>query len=167
VVWGAVADRAGKKRPGAKLHVTALICVASAGVLALGFGAAHIGLALSQQTQFALFMLGGFLMTCSVGVVAAVVIDVIHPGIRATGASVLSLFQNLLGLAAGPFIAGLLSDAWTLERALIAMPLFALLAAWFFMVASRSYGEDLKLACEPAGDVVESAPVSAPQGAPA
>ena len=45
-------------------------------------------------------------------------IDVIHPGVRVTGASVLALFQNLFGLAAGPFIAGVLSDAWGLEPAL-------------------------------------------------
>ena len=50
-------------------------------------------------------------MTCSVGPVSAIVIDVIHPGVRATGSSVLALFQNLFGLAAGPFIAGVLSDA--------------------------------------------------------
>ena len=53
-------------------------------------------------------------MTCTVGPVSAIVIDVIHPGVRATGASVLALFQNLFGLAAGPFIAGVLSDAWGL-----------------------------------------------------
>ena len=45
-------------------------------------------------------------MTCTVGPVSAIVIDVIHPGVRATGSSVLALFQNLFGLAAGPFIAG-------------------------------------------------------------
>jgi hypothetical protein len=36
--------------------------------------------------------------------------------VRATGASVLALFQNLLGLAAGPLIAGMLSDAYGLPR---------------------------------------------------
>ncbi|MBB3175852.1 MFS transporter [Variovorax sp. Sphag1AA] len=167
VVWGAVADRAGKKRPAAKLQVTAVVCIASAAVLALGFGAEHVGLVLSKQAQFALLAFGGFLMTCSVGVVAAVVIDVIHPGIRATGASVLSLFQNLLGLAMGPLVAGFLSDAWSLEHALIAMPVFGLLAAGAFMRASRSYGEDLQRACETAETEPESAPAGAPRSVPA
>ena len=106
-------------------------------------------------------------MTCTVGVVAAVVIDVIHPGIRATGASVMSLFQNLLGLAAGPFIAGMLSDAWSLEHALTAMPLFALLAAWGFMVASRSYEHDLQRAGESVDVEAESASAGAPRSMPA
>jgi len=167
VVWGAVADRAGRRRPAAKLHVAAMVCVASAAVLALAFGAAHIGIVLSAQAQFGMLALGGFLMTCTVGVVAAVVIDVVHPGIRATGASVLSLFQNLLGLAAGPFIAGLLSDAWTLQHALVAMPVFGLLAAWAFVIASRSYETDLRVVAETVQAEANSALLGAPRGVPA
>jgi MFS family permease len=86
--------------------------------------------------------LGGFLMTCSVGPVSAIVVEVVHPGVRATGLSVLALFQNLLGLAAGPFIAGALSDAIGLPQALLVMPFFGFAAAAFFLVASRSYEAD-------------------------
>jgi MFS family permease len=95
--------------------------------------------------------------------VSAIVIDVIHPGIRATGASVLSLFQNLFGLAAGPFIAGALSDAWGLEHALAFTPLFSVLAALALLVASRSYEGDLQRLREPAPEA--AAPVEAPREA--
>ena len=44
--------------------------------------------------------------------------------------------------AAGPFIAGWVSDAWSLETALTVMPAFGLLAAGLFMITSRCY--DLK-----------------------
>ena len=81
-------------------------------------------------------------MTCTVGPVSAIVIDVIHPGVRATGSSVLSLFQNLFGLAIGPFIAGVLSDAWGLESALTVIPFFGALAAIAFLMAERSYETD-------------------------
>ena len=81
-------------------------------------------------------------MTCTVGPVSAIVIDVVHPGVRATGCSVLSLFQNLLGLALGPVIAGALSDAWGIESALTVIPAFGVLAAIAFMVAARSYETD-------------------------
>jgi MFS transporter, Spinster family, sphingosine-1-phosphate transporter len=144
VLWGAVIDRAGRRRPRAKLQAMALLCIASLLVLVFAFGAPHFGLSLTKQAEFMLIVLGGFLMTCTVGPVSAVVIDVIHPGIRATGASVLALFQNLFGLAAGPFIAGILSDMWTLQQALTAMPLFAVLAALAFLRASRSYEPDLQ-----------------------
>ena len=92
---------------------------------------------------------GGFVMTCTVGPVAAVVIDVIHPGVRATGSAVLALFQNLFGLAAGPFIAGLLSDAQGLPFALTVMPLFSILAAAAFLRAARTYEADAARAADP------------------
>jgi MFS family permease len=149
VVWGSVVDRAGARRPHAKLITMALLCIASLVVLATAFGEAQLQLGLSQQSQFALIALGGFLMTCTVGPVAAIAIDVIHPGVRATGASVLALCQNLFGLAAGPFIAGVLSDRFGLEFALTVMPVFAVVAAAAFACAARSYETDTKRAAEP------------------
>jgi MFS family permease len=144
VVWGAVVDRAGRKRPGIKLRVVALLCLATLAILGFAFGAPRLGVAMAESTQFALILLGGFLMTCTVGPAAAVVIDVTHPGVRSTGASVLSLFQNLFGLAVGPFVAGALSDALGLETALAITPLFALLAAGAMLMASRTYADDMQ-----------------------
>ncbi len=144
VVWGTVADRAGRDHPALKLRVVALVCLATMLVLGFAFGAPLLGLALEPTTQFALILLGGFLMTCTVGPAAAVVIDVTHPGVRSTGASVLSLFQNLFGLAVGPFVAGALSDALGLETALAITPLFSLLAAAAMLVASRTYPDDMQ-----------------------
>jgi MFS family permease len=142
VVWGAVVDRAGMRRSRTKFTVLALLCLATLAALVFAFGAPQFGLGLSPPTQFALIALGGFLMTCTVGPVSAIVIDVVHPGVRATGCSVLALFQNLFGLAIGPFIAGVLSDAWGLESALTVIPLFGALAAIAFLVAERSYDAD-------------------------
>ncbi|HET8745898.1 MAG TPA: MFS transporter [Ramlibacter sp.] len=151
VVWGAVADRAGKRRPGARLHVMALLCLVSLAVLSTAFGA---GAAFGAQAQFALIAAGSFVMTCTVGPVSAIVIDVIHPGVRATGSSVLALFQNLFGLALGPVLAGFASDAWGLEAALAWMPCFALLAAAAFLTAARTYAADMGRAAEvPAADL--------------
>jgi hypothetical protein len=70
------------------------------------------------------------------------VIDVIHPGIRSTGASVLSLFQNLFGLAVGPFLAGSLSDSIGLETALTLTPLSCIIAIGSFLIARRSYAHE-------------------------
>jgi predicted MFS family arabinose efflux permease len=107
IVWGAVVDRAGARRPRAKFAALALLCVATLAILASAFGAPLFGIALSAPAQ-----------------------------------SVLALFQNLLGLAIGPFIAGLLSDAWGLQPALTAMPAFGVLAAVSFLIAGRSYEAD-------------------------
>ena len=148
VVCGAVVDRAGKSRPRAKFTALASLCIATLVILMLAFEPRLLGLSLSPGLQFALIVLGGFIMTCTVGPTAAIVIDVVHPGVRATGCSVLALFQNLFGLALGPFIAGLFSDAWGLELALAIMPLFSAIAAASFVIAADSYESEKQRANE-------------------
>ena len=116
--------------------------ILTAAVLVLAFGGKHWGLELTRASRFSLIVLGGFLATCTVGPAAAIVIGAIHPGVRSTGASVLSLFQNLFGLAAGPFIAGALSDAVGLEMALTLTPIGCIVAALSFLAARRTYAAE-------------------------
>lgn len=142
MVWGMVVDRAGGRQTRRKLYVMAALCVLTMLILGPTFAATDTGLA--GGTQLVLIALGGFVMTCTVGPVAAIVMDVTHPGLRATGASILSLFQNLLGLAAGPVIAGSLSDAFGLTMALAAVPVFSAIAAVLFLVASQTYEADIQ-----------------------
>ena len=160
VAWGAAVDRVGLLRPQAKFAALALLCIATLVVLMLGFGAPLLGLSLSAGTQFALIVFGGFLMTCTVGPTAAIVIDVVHPGVRATGCSILALFQNLFGLALGPFIAGLFSDAWGLEWALTAMPLFSVVAAASFVIAGGSYESEKQRANESSAHIAQASSVA-------
>ena len=143
VVWGTLVDRAGRTRPGAKLRMLAALCLATMLVLGAAFAAPLLGVALAPKTQFALIAVGGFLMTCTVGPAAAIVIDVTHPGVRSTGASVLSLFQNMFGLALGPIITGALSDAFGLQTALAIMPAFGIIAIIAILMASRTYAADV------------------------
>ena len=151
VVWGAVVDRAGARAAARQAARDGAAVPRVDGGAGVRLRRAALGLALSPQAQFALIALGGFLMTCTVGPVSAIVIDVIHPGVRATGASVLALFQNLFGLAAGPFIAGVLSDAWGLKPALAVMPAFGVLAALgASCCAARSYEADRRRAADAA-----------------
>ena len=143
IVWGTWVDRAGRNRPAAKLQMVALLCLATMLVLGFAFAAPLVGIALAPKTQFLLIALGGLLMTCTVGPAAAIVIDVTHPGVRSTGASVLSLFQNLFGLALGPVITGWLSDAYGLDVALAVMPAFGIVAIAAMLMASRTYAADV------------------------
>ncbi len=138
VFWGYLVDRMATQAPRKKLPALSVLCCATLAV----FLAAFAGSA-APALQLKLILLGGFLMTCTVGVVSGVAIDVIHPGVRSTGSAVLSLFQNLFGLAVGPFLVGALSDMWGLERALALVPLFSILAAFFFLKAARSYDADV------------------------
>jgi MFS family permease len=139
VVWSVLADRLSARRPCARLWVpfgaallTALLMWAAFDLFAPG------------PAQFALIIAGATVMTGTIGPVCAVVVDVVHPALRATAAACLSLAQNLFGLAAGPLLAGFLSDAYGLPFALAVVPGFCLLAAAMFALAARTYEADLR-----------------------
>jgi MFS transporter, Spinster family, sphingosine-1-phosphate transporter len=149
VVWGVVCDRAGKRHPRGRVLSMGVLCLISTVVLGAAFGLPLLGVQISNQVQFALFALGGFFATCTAGPSAAIVMNVVHPGFRATGASILGLLQNLFGMAMGPLIAGTLSDAFGLQTALAVTPLFGIAAAWMLVIGSRSYQRDTERAARP------------------
>jgi len=142
IFWGVVVDRLCIGQPRRKAYMLAGLCIFTLSLLMPTFAGTG---GLDYGTQFALIALGGFTMSCTVGPVSAIVIEVTPAGLRATGAAVLSLFQNLLGLAAGPLITGALSDALGLDTALTIVPLFGVLAALCFVAASRSYEAEVGL----------------------
>ena len=157
VILGGVVDFAGRRHSGGKFIAIACLSLLTMATLMFAFGAKFFGITLEQDAQFKLILLGGFLATCTVGPAAAIVIDVIHPGVRSTGASVLSLFQNLFGLAAGPFIAGTLSDAIGLDAARTLTPLACILAAVSFLVARHDYaGEHRSMSAQTMGPAVSA-----------
>ena len=137
-VWGLVVDRAAVRRPRNKPLAVAFLCVATLLVFVAAFT-----VTMPASQQFLLIAFGGFLMTCTVGPAAGIVLDVVHPGVRSTGAALLSLFQNMFGLAVGPFVGGAISDALGLQTALAVMPAFGLVAAACFLLAARQYETDL------------------------
>ena len=137
-IWGFVVDRISLNSASRKLPTLAVLCLIGMALLMLGFSAMGPG-----EAQFKVILLGGFFMTCTVGVVSGLTIDVVHPGVRSTGSAVLSLFQNLFGLAVGPFLVGVLSDAWSLDQALSIVPVFCILSAAFFKLASMTYESDM------------------------
>ncbi len=139
LLWSMVADRLSARFPLARLVVPAICAVMTTVLMIAAFAGFPPG-----PVQFALIIAGGLVMAGSVGPTDAVVIDVIHPGLRATGVSVLSLTRNLFGLAGGPLLTGALSDAYGLQFAMTVVPIFGLLAAALYMVAARTYVKDLK-----------------------
>src|SRR5262249_30570173 len=133
VLWSFVADRISARNPRARLYVPAVAGITTALLMMSAFGMAAPG-----TLQFALIIAGAMMMTGSIGPVCAVVVDVVHPGVRATAAACLSLTQNLFGLALGPLLTGALSDAYGLQFALSVVPLFCLVASGVFILAARS-----------------------------
>ena len=141
-VWGKVVDRAGTTTPTNKMLVLAGLCVATTITFAVAFGAMPVG-----KAQIGLIVLGGFLMSCTLGTVLSITLDVIQPAFRATAAAFTTLVGNL-GIAGGPFLLGILSDQFGLQTALTWVPVLSLAAAYLILVASRTYAADSARAAE-------------------
>ncbi|MET0203168.1 MAG: MFS transporter, partial [Casimicrobiaceae bacterium] len=152
-VWGVVADRLTPRIACARLYVPAVGAVLTAVLMGSAFALLPPG-----NAQFALIVAGGLMMAVNVGPISAAVIDVVHPSVRATAASVLSLIQNLFGLAGGPLLTGMLSDRYGLQFALAVVPTFCILAAILFALAARTYVSDLRQARQ--ADAAESGAVA-------
>ncbi|HET6743625.1 MAG TPA: MFS transporter, partial [Kribbella sp.] len=81
-----VADRAAVRSPPARLLVPAGLAVLTAALLTTAFAAVGPGAA-----QFFLIVAGGATITAAVGPVSAVVVDVVHPALRATAISTVAV----------------------------------------------------------------------------
>jgi MFS family permease len=139
VAWSIAADRLSTRHPRARLYIPAMVAVLTTLFMVLAFGVATPG-----PLQTALIVAGAAVMTGTIGPVAAVTVDVVEPSLRATATAVLSLTQNLFGLAAGPLLAGVLSDNFGLPFAMSVTPLFCLVAAGLFLLGARTYEADAR-----------------------
>jgi MFS family permease len=137
IVFAYVADRVASRDPRGRLRVPAALSVATLGLLTGAFALINPG-----PWQVALIIAGGMTATAAVGPVAAVVVDVVHPGLRATAIATVSVTQNLLGLAVGPLITGMIADRYGLPTALTVMPAACGAAALAFWYGSGSYVSD-------------------------
>ncbi|WP_435603542.1 MFS transporter [Streptomyces sp. bgisy130] len=150
IVFGHLADRCAVRRPRRRLMVPAALAAGAWGLLFTAFGVLGPG-----AGQYALIVIAGLPVAAALGTAPAAVIDVVHPSVRATAVGMAALVQNLFGLAVGPVLTGLLSDAFGLGPALALMPLFCLAAGAAFWLGSRSYEKDLAAA---SGGVPEATP---------
>jgi MFS family permease len=136
IFGGGLADRLSAKHPRRRALVPAVYSVLTALVLIVGFALPP------GPVELGLILIGAFFAGAHGGCSGAIVCDVTHRGVRATVTATLTLANNLIGLAPGPFIVGLLSDFLGLKLALTLAPVLALVAAVFFVLASRSYEAD-------------------------
>jgi MFS family permease len=151
IMGGALADRFGRTSGRRKLHLASVYTCASFVLLAAAFALP------TGSMQIGLLFVGALAAGGHAGVVAAVIIDVTHPALRATAIATLALCNNLLGLAPGPYVIGVLSDALSLKTALTIMPVAGLFASACFLVAARSYESDT------AANAARSSPAPGPE----
>lgn len=134
---GIIADRWMRTRPDARLRICA--------ITSAGSGVSLIAALLTAGTPafWPLMVLFGLFSVAFLAPGAAVIQDVVHPGLRAIAYGLNVTFLNLLGASWAPGFIGWASDVWGLDRALCLLPVLALAAAVSFMRGAAHYPSDL------------------------
>ena len=133
IVCGMVTDRlsAGTPEPQVDLALA---------YAALSLVALSIGFSLDPGTaQIVLVGLGAFFAAGTTGPTGAMVANLTPASIRATAFGTLTLANNLLGLAAGPVVTGILADRLGLATAMQIVPLMSIAAIVALVIGLRAY----------------------------
>ncbi|WP_371366884.1 MFS transporter [Pseudomonas sp. QL9] len=138
VLCGILSDRLGRQAPQRKIVLAIAFCAISCLLLSLAFrlppGAA----------QLSLIALGMLVTTGTSGPAGAMVANLTYTAVHGTAFATLTLANNLLGLAPGPLLTGVLADHLGLDRAFQLIPLISIAAALVFAFAHRHYHADIK-----------------------
>lgn len=137
VLCGILCDRLGRASPPRKIVLAIAFCAISCVLLSLAFHLAPGAL------QLSLVALGMLVAAGTSGPSGAMVANLTHPLVHGTAFATLTLANNLLGLAPGPLLTGVMADALGLDRAFQLMPLISVLAALVFLYALRHYHGDM------------------------
>ena len=98
--------------------------------------------------QLVLIGIGAFFSAGASGPVTAMVANLTHPSIRATGFGSLTLVNSLLGLALGPFLVGVVADRIGLLGALRIVPVVYVGAIAALLIGKRCYPTALRRLAE-------------------
>ena len=136
IACGGFTDRMGRNAPGRKFAIAVTYSLCTALLLGLAFRL-EPGTAQLVLIGFGIFLAGG-----TTGPATAMVANVTHASIHATAFATLSLANNLLGMAPGPIVTGVLADRVGLLTAFQWTPLACVAAAACFYTAGRLFPAD-------------------------
>jgi len=132
-----LSDRLCRQRPEHKISLAIVYCLLCCVLLGIGFRLAP------GTAQLLLLGLGMFLVAGTTGPAGAMVANLTHAAIHGTAFATLTLVNNLLGLAPGPFVTGILADGVGLSQALALVPIMSLASAAVFYFGKRHYQRDV------------------------
>jgi predicted MFS family arabinose efflux permease len=136
ILCGIAADRAGQVARTRKLSFAIAYCLLSFAAFSGGF------LFSPGAYQLAFLGVGMFFAAGVGGAAGAVVVNCTDAAIHATALATLTLVNNLLGLAPGPIVTGLIADHSSLAAALQIAPMASLGAAVAFWFSRKHYERD-------------------------
>jgi MFS family permease len=137
VICGAVTDRVCRHSPPRKMAMAIIYCLTTAIILGIAFQLTP------GVTQLSVIGMGMFLVAGTCGPAGAMVANLTPTPIHATAFATLTLANNLLGLAPGPLLTGVLADHLGLLEAFKLVPYVALFAAVAFWIGRLHYSQDI------------------------
>lgn len=138
VLCGMLSDRLGRAAPQRKIVLAIAFCAISCTLLSIGFRLPPGAL------QLSVIALGMLVTTGTSGPAGAMVANLTYTAVHGTAFATLTLANNLLGLAPGPLLTGVLADHLGLDRAFGLIPSISIAAALVFVYALRHYHADIK-----------------------
>jgi MFS family permease len=145
ILCGMLSDRLCRNSPERKVSLAIFFCLGSCLLLSAAFALS------AGPLQLVLICLGMLIATGTTGPSGAMVANLTHSSVHGTAFATLTLANNLLGLAPGPFITGRVSDLIGLHAAFQWVPLVSLAAAAVFFYAKRHYQKDIARLQEESG----------------
>lgn len=137
ILCGMLSDRLCHKSPERKISLAIAYCLGSCLLLSLAFALP------AGPAQLALICLGMLIAAGTTGPAGAMVANLTHYSVHGTAFATLTLANNMLGLAPGPFITGKVSDLIGLHAAFQLVPLISIAAAVVFFYAKCHYHNDI------------------------
>jgi MFS family permease len=137
VVCGIVTDKLSRDVPARKWWIAAAYSLISGGLLLFAFQLPF------GTAQLVMIGAGMFLVAGVSGPAGAMVGNLTPALIHSSAFATLTLANNLLGLAPGPFITGFIADHIGLNGAMQMVPLIAIASGAAFATGHRYYAKDL------------------------
>ena len=138
IYCGAFTDRLARRAPIRKWTSALVYATCSLVFLGIGFSMHH------GFTQIVLLAIGAFFAAGTAGPAGAMVANLTDESIRATAMGTLTLANNVLGLAAGPFIVGVLADRFGLATAMKIIPLVSVGVIVALIIGRVTYHASLR-----------------------
>ena len=137
IICGRISDILGKHRPERSATFVIVLCLTTFACLASAFNLAP------GAPQLVLIACGLALTSSTAGPASAMVANLTHPALHGSAFALLTLANNFLGLAPGPYLTGVLADRFELAGALGMICFVNLASAAVFAIVRWRYRADL------------------------
>jgi MFS family permease len=137
ILCGMLSDRMCRHSPERKVALAITYCLGSCLLLSVAFALPP------GPLQLLMICLGMLIAAGTTGPAGAMVANLTHYSVHGTAFATLTLANNMLGLAPGPFLTGKVSDLIGLHAAFQLVPLISIAAAGVFFYAKCHYHADI------------------------